>query len=65
MNATEPHIELILVSVEQQATAVPETQRLKALLKAALRLWGFRCLSVRTIDNSGWDCSERGNGGGQ
>jgi hypothetical protein len=32
-----------------QAGEVPPAGRLKGLLKAALRAWGLRCLSVRDV----------------
>jgi hypothetical protein len=34
---------------EAQRSAVPPRARLKGLLKAALRTWGLRCLSVRDV----------------
>jgi hypothetical protein len=37
------------IVLEAQRSAVPPLARLKGLLKAALRTWGLRCLSVRDV----------------
>lgn len=45
-----------LKSVATQPTAAPPAQRLKALLKVALRSFGLRCVSVRAAR----DCKSEG-----
>lgn len=37
------------ITFEVQAQTIPETVRLRRLLKAALRSFGFRCLHLETI----------------
>jgi hypothetical protein len=39
-------VELVLLA---QPSDVPPWTRVKGLLKAALRTWGFRCLSLRDL----------------
>jgi hypothetical protein len=39
-------VEIVL---EAQRSEVPPWARVKGLLKAALRTWGLRCLSVRDV----------------
>jgi hypothetical protein len=37
------------ITLEAQPNAIPETVRLRRLLKLALRAFGFRCVSVKEI----------------
>jgi hypothetical protein len=37
------------IALQAQASDVPAWMRVKGLLKAALRTWGLRCLSVRDV----------------
>jgi len=46
-----PHMggERFEIVLDAQASDVPPACRLRGLLKAALRTWGLRCLSVRDV----------------
>lgn len=51
------------LTVEALPRPVPAAVRLRALLKALLRAWGFRCLSVVPSDPKPADAKPEATGG--